>query len=639
MRQGYGSWTSPISAEMIAGANVALGWPALDGGRVWWLERRPTEGGRSVVCSDGGTGPTDHTPSDHNVRSLVHEYGGRSYTVRDGVVWYANFADQRLWRRTADGQVRPITPEPASPRAERYADLSLSPDGSWLAAVRERHDGDGVSNEVVAVPADGSGPVEMLAAGSDFYAAPRISPDGHTLAWLAWDHPDMPWDATTLWIGQLRNGTVVRAQQVAGGPGESIFQPAWSPAGVLHFVSDADGWWNLYRAADAGSHHQLTREQAEFGLPLWNLGISTYTFLDEQRIACLVGRDAALRLHLLDTSTAELTPTALDVQLGVTGLAEGDGELAFVAATDTTPPAMQRWRPGSSVPTVVRRSATTAVPESYLSIAEPLTVTCDDGWDVHALYFPPTNPHPRTTSDERPPLLVDVHGGPTAQVTRELDMELQFWTSRGFAVAVPNYGGSTGYGRAYRERLLGQWGIVDVADSVAVAQWLVDRERVDGERLAIRGGSAGGFTTLAALTQTDVFSAGVSLYGVSDLRMLAAETHKFESRYLDRLVGDDPDAWTQRAPIEHVEDITAPLLILQGEEDAVVPPSQAELMVERLEAARSPYAYVTFPGEQHGFRQSTSIRRAFEVELSFYGQVFDFEPADDVERIEVRHLD
>lgn len=631
----HGGWPSPVSTELIATAATRRSYPALDGGRVWWLEERPSDAGRGVVCSGSdGTDTTEHTADGHDVASYVHEYGGRPFAVRDGTVWYCDRGDQRIWRRDADGMTTSVTPTPSMPRALRYCDMDVAPDGTWLAAVRERHTDDGsVHNDLVAVPADGDGTPQILVEGSDFFAAPRISPDGSSLAWLTWDHPNMPWDGCALSIGALVDGRVTDARVVAGDPATAVFQPAWSPGGVLHLVSEADGWWNLYRLVD-GRVEQLTNETAELGLPLWRLGTGSYAFVDEHTVACLVNRDAALRLHLLDARTGELEPTPLLCDATPTA---DDGEVAVVASTDTGLPAVRRWPVDGDGPLAVAGPAALPVGAGQIAVGRGLSVTAADGRVIHAVHWPPTNAEV-VAPDRPPPLLVSVHGGPTAQVTRDLDLRVQFWTSRGFAVVAPNYGGSTGYGRAYRQRLRGRWGIVDVADSVDVVRWLVAEGLADPERLAIRGGSAGGYTTLAALTQSDVFSAGVSIAGVSDLRLLAAETHKFESRYLDGLVGDDPQAWSQRAPIEHVDGITAPLLLLQGEDDPIVAPSQAETMVARLDAQASPYAYVTFPGERHGFRHAASIRRALEVELSFYGQVWGFTPADEVEPVEVHHL-
>ncbi|HEX6255921.1 MAG TPA: S9 family peptidase [Euzebyales bacterium] len=630
----YGSWASPISAEVVAGAVDRPGWPALDSGRVYWHEQRPRQQGRGVVCSVGADGiVTEHTPTDHDVRTLVHEYGGAAYVVRDGIVWYCNLDDQRVWRWSPDGVVEPVTPPPPSERSVRYADLHVAPDGTWMTAVRERHVDGAVLNEIVAFPGDGGADPTVLVSGSDFYAAPRISPDGTTLAWLSWDHPAMPWDHTVLSTGALDGGRVTGTRVLVDDAG-AVFQPAWSPDGILHFVADVDGWWNLYRMTADGAREQLTHEQAELGLPLWFLGEAMYAFLDSDRIACLVNRDAALRLHVLDTTSGRLDETPLTPLLCDPPPVAADGEVAVVAGTETSLPQVRRWRPCEDTGRVVAGGADVGVHPAHLSRPQHVSIADEDGRPVYAVLWPPTNPDVVAPADP-PPLLVDVHGGPTGQIMRDLRLRLQFWTSRGFAVVAPNYGGSTGYGRAYREQLKGAWGIVDVADCVRVARWLVDNGHADPARVAIRGGSAGGYTTLVALTTRDDFTAGVSAFGVSDLRLLVAETHKFESRYIDGLVGDDPSAWSERAPIEHVDAITAPLLLLQGEEDQIVPPSQAERMVEGLEATGTPYAYVTFPGEQHGFRRAGSIRRAIEVELAFYARVWGFAPADQIDSVEV----
>lgn len=631
----HGAWRSPITAELVAQAATRRSYPTLDSGRVWWLEERRDADGRGVVCSTrDGAEIREHTGT-HDVASYVHEYGGRPFAVRDGTVWYCDRDDQRVWRRLRDGTTTPVTPEPP-PRSVRYCDMDVAPDGTWLAAVRERHEGDGVRNDVVAVPADGEGVPEVLVDGADFFATPRISPDGATLAWLSWNHPRMPWDGAVLSTGRLTGGPVEPAEVVAGGADTAVFQPAWSPAGVLHLVSDADGWWNLYRLVD-GRLEQLTHEHAELGLPLWHLGEATYAFVDDRRIACLVNRDAAWRLHLLDTPSGVLAATPLTPLLCAPTPAAKDGEVAVVAATDPGLPAVRRWSIADDSVRVVAGPPPTGVGADHLAVGRSLSVRGDDGREIHAVHWRPANADV-AVPDRPPPLLVSVHGGPTGQVMRDLDLRVQFWTSRGFAVVAPNYGGSTGHGRAYRQRLRGRWGIVDVADCVEVARWLVREELADPDRLAIRGGSAGGYTALAALTQVDDFTAGVSVAGVTDLRLLAAGTHKFESRYLDGLVGDDTAAWSERAPIEHVDRITAPLLLLQGALDPVVPPSQAAAMAAQLDAAGSPYAHVTFPGERHGFRRASSIRRALELELSFYGQVWGFTPADDIEAVVVHHL-
>ena len=637
----YGTWSSPITARMLASAGVGLAETILDDGVAYWIESRPTEGGRMVVVrGDAFTSPQDVTPAGFNARTTVHEYGGGSFCVRRGTVYASGFEDQRLYRQEIAADPVAITPDTGG--RHRYADGRVTSDGSLILCVRERHEeGAEVLNELAAVPTDG-GDARTIVDGHDFVAAPRISPDGSKLAWLAWDHPRMPWDGTELWVGDLAaDGSVAGARRVAGGPEESIFQPSWSPAGDLHFVSDRTGWWNLYRRDD--EDHPLCPREAEFGWPHWVFGASMYAFLADGRIVCWYTSRGVQRLALLDPATSEL----LDLDLPYTAIsypylsAEGS-HAVFVGGAPTLPSAVVSIDFGSRAVEVLRESEEIAFDAGNLSTPRTIEFPTQGDRTAFAHFYPPANGDADAPAHELPPLVVMSHGGPTSESTQLLDLGTQFFTSRGFAVVDVNYGGSTGYGREYRRRLHGTWGVVDTMDCLNAARYLAAEGMVDGERLVIRGGSAGGYTTLCALVFHDDFAAGASYYGLADLEPFATgETHKFESRYLDSLVGPYPeeaDVYRARSPIHFADMLSCPVILLQGLEDEVVPPRQAEIMVEALEAKGLPYAYLPFEGEQHGFRAADTIQTAHEAELSFFAQVFGFEPGDPIPPVAIKNL-
>ena len=635
----YGSWRSPITSDLIVAGTVSFEQIQLDGDDIYWTERRPAEGGRSVVVRRTADGQTqDLTPPGFNARTMVHEYGGGAYTVSDGVVYFSNFADQRLYRQDPGAAPRPITPEAPL----RYADGVVDRRRGRLICVREDHTQAGreAVNTLVAVDLAGEQEARVLVAGNDFYAAPRLSPDGSRLAWLTWNHPNMPWDGTELWVGTLvPDGSVERAELVAGGPNESIFQPEWSPDGVLHFVSDRTGWWNLYRWR-AGRVEPLHTMEAEFGLPQWVFGMSTYGFAAADRIVCAFTTGGIWQLALLDVATGVFEPLEIPYTV-VNAVCAARGRAVFIGGAPTEPRSVVQLDLATRRVDVLRRSSAVAIDPGYVSIPQAIGFPTVGGRTAHAFFYPPRNRDYVAPPGERPPLLVLSHGGPTSATTNELDLGIQFWTSRGIAVLDVNYGGSTGYGRAYRQRLDGQWGIVDVDDCVHGARYLVEHGEVDGNRLAIRGGSAGGYTTLCALTFRDVFKAGASYYGVADLERLAADTHKFESRYLDRLIGPYPEQrerYRERSPIHFTDRLACPVILFQGLDDKVVPPNQAELMLAALRAKGLPVAYVAFEGEGHGFRKAENIKRALDGELYFYARVFGFELADPVEPVPIENL-
>ncbi len=636
----YGSWKSPITPDAILAGALRLGQVRLDGDDVVWTEGRPTEAGRNVIvrCTRDGRA-ADLTPAPLNARTRVHEYGGGEFAVDGGTVWFSNFDDQRLYRQDRGAAPRPITP--ALPL--RYADAVVDRARDRLICVREDHrasDREAV-NAIVAVRLDGDDAGgQVLAAGSDFCASPRLSPDGGRLAWLTWNHPAMPWDGSELWVADvLADGTLGERVRVAGGRDESIFEPQWSPDGVLHFVSDRTGWWNLYRWR-AGRVEPLTALQAEFGVPQWAFGMSTYAFASAAQIVCACTSEGVWRLASLDTAGAALTPLDLPYT-EFSNVCAGAGFAVFVAASPSQAASIVRLDLATHELTVLRRASALALDAGYLSTPKAIEFPTEGGKTAHGIWYPPANRDYIAPATELPPLLVLSHGGPTGAASTAFNPATQYWTSRGFAVLDVNYGGSTGYGRAYRQRLDGAWGIVDVDDCVNGALHLVSQGLVDAKRLAIRGGSAGGYTTLAALTFRSVFGAGASHFGVSDLAALATDTHKFESRYLDRLVGPYPqrrDLYFARSPIHFTERLAAPMILLQGLEDKVVPPSQAQKMFDAVKAKGLPVAYVAFEGEQHGFRQARNIKRALEAELYFYSRIFGFDLADPVEPVPIENL-
>lgn len=630
----YGTWPSPISAEMVATAGIDFGHLVQDGDTIYWREQRPEEDGRGVVVHHSDGTNEDVTPESANVRTLVHEYGGGDFTVHDGCVFFTRFGDQRVYRQPPDGDPVAITPEPETERGLRYADFEITDDGGHLYCVREDHDSatheEGTDEPVttlVRLTADGDEEPQVVASGHDFYAAPALSPDGDRLAWLTWDHPRMPWDGTELYVADVdADGRLSNERLVMGGPEESVFQPAWGPDGTLHAVSDKTGWWNLYRREN-GEWIPYRDESAEYGFPQWVFGLATYAFLDDGRVAVVVIRDGEQALELLAPDGSREVPDvpfeAFDPRL------RSDGHsVYFFGSSPTSPARLVQWTPGGETD-VLRHGSDVDLDGAYVSTPDHVTVPTRDGAEAYAFVYPPTNPDVAPPDDERSPVVVFVHGGPTSATLPAFDLSKQFFTSRGFTVVDVNYRGSTGYGRAYREALYGEWGVRDVEDCIDAAQYLADSGRVDSDRMAIRGGSAGGFVVLSALAFHDEMAAGASYFGVADLARLTELTHKFESRYLDQLVGPYPDAadtYEARSPVHHADDIDAPVLLLQGEDDQVVPLSQAEEMVEALAASDVRHDLLVFDDEQHGFRRAESRKRAHEAELAFYGEVFGFDP-------------
>ncbi len=616
----YGFWKSPITSDLVAGEAIRLAPPTLSDGLVYWSEGRPTEGGRNVIVRREADGTLhDLNPAPYNARTRVHEYGGGAYVIEGGTVYFSNDADQRIYRLEAGQPPAPVTPK----GAWRYADAVVDRARGRLICVREDHtptDREAV-NTVVSLSLDGQTGVRVLASGNDFYSNPRLSPGGSRLAWLSWNHPNMPWDGTELWVAELGVEDLPNEPRlVAGGAEESIFQPEWSPDGELYFVSDRNGWWNLYRARN-GAVEPVVEAEAEFGLPQWIFGQTTYAFESAGRIVCAYHRREGWRLASIELPDGKLT--AIDTPFTeISGVHAAAGRVVFRGGSPAEPDSIIDLDLSSGERQIYRRSFEVHEEVTrYFSIPEPIEFPTDNSCTTHAFFYPPRNPDYQAVADELPPLMVVSHGGPTGSTSSTLSLSLQYWTSRGFAVLDVNYGGSSGYGRAYRERLREQWGIVDVADCVNGANHMVTQGCADAERLIIRGGSAGGYTTLAALAFRDVFRAGASYYGISDLEAMARETHKFESRYLDSMIGPYPerrDVYLKRSPLHYVDQLSAPVIFLQGSEDLVVPPNQAEMMLDALRKKGIPSAYLLFDGEQHGFRQAANIKRALDAELYFY---------------------
>jgi dipeptidyl aminopeptidase/acylaminoacyl peptidase len=640
----YGSWSSPITSDLIVASSIGLGEILVDGASVYWLEARPQEGGRSVIVCRAADGTlTDVTPpipasgqAPFNVRTRVHEYGGGAYLVHDGVVYFCNDADQRLYRQEAGAEPVAVTPDPVRPRGLRYADGVMDAPRGRMIWVCEDHTTASREpvNTLVEIPLDRFAPQRVLQSGRDFYAAPRLSPDGRRLTWLEWNHPNMPWIGCELWVAELTgDGPVGSKRLIAGGDEVSIFQPEWSPDGALYFVSDraqpslSERWWNLFRVSSDALDGSALPEPvyplaAEFGRPQWQFRMSTFAFAAAGQLVCSYVQNGVHRMAAVDLTSLQVTAIATEYE-DISSVRASGGRAYFRGGSPTAPPAIVEMDLASGRTGALKLSTTQNVDayRGYLSRPEPVTFATDNGLQAHGLFYPPKNDDFTASAGQLPPLIVHCHGGPTAAASPTLSWGTQYWTSRGFAIIDVNYGGSTGYGREYRLRLQGNWGVVDVADCVNGARYLAQTGRVDPERWAISGGSAGGYTTLAVLTFRKEFKTGASYYGISDLEALAKDTHKFESRYLDGLIGPYPqrkDLYVARSPIHSARLLSVPVAFFQGAEDRVVPPQQAEAMVETLRGRRIPFLYLLFDGEQHGFRRADNIKRALDGELYFY---------------------
>ena len=624
----YGSWPSDITTSLMTSSAIGLSEARLFEGSVYWLESRPQEQGRTVIVRKNPQNVLEElTPSEYSCRTRVHEYGGACYLPTSAGVFFVNQEDQQIYKVEASLAITRLTNAPML----RFADLVFNKTTSSLIAVAEEHNEDSSEprNSLVSVDIS-SGAITVLDEGQDFYASPCISDDETQLAWLSWMHPNMPWDGTWLWRAKFDNDGLLEAVIVAGGDAESVFQPQWSPSGELYYVSDNTNWWNIYRFGNRGSE-AVCSMQAEFGSPQWQFGMTRYGFLDSHTILTSYSRSGIEKLAVINTLTGELT----DIERphsGFSSLRTENGRYCYIAQSTVEFPAV--FTGDLDAETLICSSLNIEIDKANYSVAEAVTFSTGGGAQAHGFFYSPAHSKYQGSVDELPPLLVMIHGGPTSATSDSLSFKIQFWTNRGFAVLDVNYRGSTGFGRQYRDALKTQWGIADVEDCDYGVRYLIEKGLVDKNRVAIRGGSAGGFTVLAALAATETFKAGTSLYGVTDLTALATETHKFESRYLDSLIGPYPEEkalYEQRSPSNHAHSITAPVLFLQGEEDKVVPPSQAELMIDELKSNNIPVAYLLFAGEAHGFRKSETIKQALATELGFYGSVFGFEPSGESE--------
>ncbi|MBM4435731.1 MAG: S9 family peptidase [Actinobacteria bacterium] len=635
----FGAWPSPVTAGRITAGSVQFQQLAVDGDSIFWVEGRPLESGCHAIVRCAGDGAIEEvTARDFNARTTVHEYGGGAVLAADGVVFSSNFSDQRLYRIERGRPPRPITPEGAL----RFADATLDRARHRLICVSEDHSNRSAEavNRIVGVDVHGRTAPAALADGYDFCSSPCLSPSGRHLAWLAWNHPNMPWDGTELWVAAIAsNGSLAQRRRIAGGPHESILQPSWSPAGELYFVSDRSGWWNLHRER-RGRVEPVSPMAAEVGGAAWIFGLSSYAFVAPDRLVCVITKQAQDRLAWIDVGTGACTPIATPYT-SINFVAASRGRIVCVAAAPDQAPAVVRIDAATGASEVVRRGSDLSIDADFIARAEAIEFPTERGLTAHAFYYPPTNPSFTAPPCEKPPLIVHSHGGPTGDAPNTLSPSTLYWTSRGFAVVDVNYGGSTGFGTAYRRRLNGQWGVVDVDDCVNAARYLVARGDADPQRLAIAGGSAGGYTTLCALAFRRVFQAGASHFGVSNAEALARDTHKFESRYLDTLIAPYPsraDLYRMRSPVHAADQLACPVIFFQGLDDKIVPPDQSERMAAALRAKGLPVAYVAFPGEQHGFRRAENIQRALEGELYFYGRIFGFSPADPIEPVPIDNL-
>jgi dipeptidyl aminopeptidase/acylaminoacyl peptidase len=637
----YGSWKSPVTTQLIANKTIGLGRIVLDGTDTYWAEIRRSEDGREVIVKRSSDGRNvDVTPDQFGVGSAVHEYGARGYTVAGGVMYFSNFDDRRLYRHQPGRKPVPITPEGDL----RYAAMLVDQTRNRVICVREDHttgEREAV-NTIVGIDIDGREEVKVLDSGNDFYASPRLSPDGSALAWLAWNHPDMPWDGTTLWVAKFNDEGMLQAPTfVAGGVPQAIAQPEWSPDGTLYFVSDTSNWWNLYRWRE-GKVEPVLPMEADFAKTYWWVGMSSFGFESATSIVCSYGRHGVWRLGRVDLESGRLDP--LDIPYSAMGhgdLKVAAGRVVFEAGSPVRPMSVLELNLASNELTVLQLSTTANIPPEFLSLPEPIEYPTGNGATAHAFYYPPSNSDYVAPPGEKPPLLVTCHGGPTGAATMDLDLCTQYWTSRGIAVLDVNYGGSTGYGRDYRERLMGEWGVVDVDDSTNGALFLTARGDVDANRLMISGGSAGGFTALAAMTFRDVFKAGASHFGVSDLEALLEDIHKFDTHSLHALVGPYPlyrKKYVERSPINFAEKLSCPVIFFQGLDDTIVPAEQSKAMFEVLRDKGVATAYLTFEGEQHGFQKSETIRRVLEAELYFYSRVFAFETDDQIPAVHIENM-
>ncbi|MEH6469259.1 MAG: prolyl oligopeptidase family serine peptidase [Porticoccus sp.] len=638
----YGSWASPIDPELLATSSPSFAYPSSDRENLYWLESRPWENGRSVIVQRDCKGTIrDVLPAPLSARSMVHEYGGTPYIVANDILYFCLYDDQRLYR--LDLNKDDTLPTPISPaEGYRFADFCYDKYQHRLICVAEIHNSSPEpENQIVAIPLDDSMQVVTLCSGDDFYAYPRLDNTGRNLCWISWNHPDMPWDNTTLWLATIDNaGQLDTPISIAGNGEEAIFQPQWSPDNQLYFVSDRDNWWNLYRWLPSSGVEPIQPMTAEFATPLWVLGMSTYGFCDDGTLVCCHTHDGTWQLSTKKPNASDFQPVENDY-CNISDIYCAGDNAWLVGASHINSGELAELDIKERSLKSITQSVSLSIDPSYIAQPSPINYPTSDQATSHAFFYQPTNPDFKGCEGSLPPLIVICHGGPTGSTTTALNLKIQYWTSRGFAVLDVNYRGSTGYGRHYREQLHGQWGIADVTDVVAGANYLIERKKVDPEKIAIRGSSAGGYTVLSALCFYQLFKAGACLYGIGDLETLARDTHKFESRYLDKLIGPYPSQqaiYQDRSPIHHIDQFNCPVIFFQGLDDKVVPPEQTVAMTKALREKRLPVAYLPFEGEGHGFRMVETIKQSLEAELFFYGKVFGFAPHGDLPTIPINNL-
>ena len=634
----YGSWKSPLSSDLITSESVSLDLVHIYDGTLYWLERRPTESGRSVIVSFCNNKTKDEMPPPFNARSRVHEYGGGVFCVCEPGIFFVNDADQDIYRVQNDKHPHRITDTDNI----RFADLCFDSRHHRIVCVCEDHSSSDseASNSLISIDIT-SGTINTLQQGYDFYSNPRISHDGSKLAWLCWNHPNMPWDGTELWIADVdAHGLPANPLHVAGSDSISIFQPEWSPDDILYFVSDESGWWNLSRFDETGTV-AVTSLKSEFGLPQWVFGQTSYAFSGNKTIFCCHITKGISRLSRLDLDSLKLADTGIQHN-SFTSICADENTVCFIGASENTFTQVVTFNTDNLETKVITGSCSTSIDDGYISAGQIFSFDTRHADKAYAVYYPPVNQDYEAPAGELPPLIVLCHGGPTGMADTSLDLRKQYWTSRGFAILDVNYSGSTGYGRKYRDRLKFKWGVRDVEDVCDAAHYFADKGIVDKNRLIIKGSSAGGYTVLAALTFHHTFACGASYYGISDLEALFDDTHKFESRYTDLLVGRYPEQkqiYYDRSPINFVDQLSCPVIFFQGLEDRVVPPSQAEKMVAVLRDKGIAVSYVPFDNEQHGFRRASTIKSALDAELYFYSVIFSFKPADRLSTIQIDNID
>lgn len=633
----YGSWKSPISGKSLVQNSLRLGQIQMSGESIYWTEGRPAEKGRTALMGYSHGELHEITAPENDVRTRAHEYGGGAFLCEEDATYYINNSDQQIVEVLESGVSRQLTQAPAY----RFADMIRDVERNLLYAVGENHlDSTNILNCLLKVSIS-TGELHIIAQGHDFYSNPQLSPDGTQLLFLTWDHPKMPWDGTQLHLAGLnKEGDITGDQEIAGGITESIFQPCWDPDGSLYFVSDRTGWWNLYHYSDS-EIKCILEKQSEFGLPQWVFGMSTYAVLNSGDLVAAYTDTSGSHLIRIDVKRGSFKN--INVPYSTIDQVRGAiNRIAFIGSTDSHPSEVVTIDLDTYTQSSLRKAAETKIEQHFVSSAQHISFETAPNEKTHAWFYPPHNPGYKAGPKDLPPLIVLSHGGPTGNSSGDFNLAIQYWTTRGFAIVDVNYSGSTGYGRKYRERLIGNWGIRDVHDCAAAANYLANQGWVDRERLIIKGGSAGGYTTLAALTFLNVFKAGASYYGIGDLTLLAKDTHKFESRYLDSMIGPYPDRkqlYLDRSPLFFADELDCPVIFMQGLDDPVVPPDQAESMVAALKKNGVPVAYLPFEGESHGFRQSSTIIKAIESEYYFYARIFGIEPAEPVEPIEIFNLD